>query len=69
MTTTQQTAVQYALAHRWDLMNARAQLVDSWRQLRVTANALMGVLNVGYNLTATTPTVGVHPTPGDMRGT
>jgi outer membrane protein TolC len=48
----QQVAVQYALSNRVDLMNARAQLVDSWRQLRVTANALMGVLNVGYNLQA-----------------
>jgi hypothetical protein len=57
----QQEAVKYALANRWDLMNARAQLVDAWRQLRVTANALMGVFNVEYSVVATTPPVGVHP--------
>jgi outer membrane protein TolC len=57
----QETAVQFALANRWDLMNARAQLVDAWRQLRVTANALLGVVNVGYHVTATTPPTGVHP--------
>jgi hypothetical protein len=46
----QQVAVQAALQNRWDLMNARAQVVDAWRQLRVTANALMGMFNVAYNL-------------------
>ncbi len=44
-----------ALASRWDLMNARAQVVDAWRQLRVTANALLGVFNVGYNLNSVSP--------------
>jgi hypothetical protein len=48
-------AVRAALASRVDLMNARAQVVDAWRQLRVTANALMGVFNVGYHLDSTTP--------------
>jgi hypothetical protein len=57
----QQTAVQWSLSHRWDLMNARSQLVDSWRQLRVTANALMGVFNVQYNLNSTTNPTGTHP--------
>ena len=33
-----------ALEHRLDLMNARAQLYDAWRQIKVTANALKGVL-------------------------
>jgi hypothetical protein len=32
-----------ALENRLDLMNARAQLYDAWRQLAVTANALQGV--------------------------
>jgi outer membrane protein TolC len=50
----QQIATQAALQNRWDLMNARAQVVDAWRQVRVTANALMGVLNVGYNLQSQT---------------
>lgn len=45
---------QHALANRLDLMNVRAELVDAWRQVRVFANALLGVLNVSYALTATT---------------
>jgi hypothetical protein len=57
----QQVAVQHSLTNRWDLMNARAELVDSWRQLRVTANALMGVFNVQYNLQSTTPVGGAKP--------
>ena len=57
----QQLAVQHALTNRWDLMNARAQLVDSWRQLRVTANALMGVFNVQYHLQSSTPQGGAKP--------
>lgn len=65
----QQQAVQAALANRWDLMNARAQLVDSWRQVRVTANALMGVFNVGYNLQSQTPTNGAHPLAFTTAGT
>ena len=57
----QQRAVQIALANRLDVMNARAIVVDAWRQVRVTANALMGVFNVGYNLESTTPLNGSHP--------
>jgi hypothetical protein len=49
-------ASQAALANRWDLMNARGQLVDSWRQIAVTANALLGTLNVQYHLDSATPT-------------
>lgn len=44
-----QAAVRVGMENRLDLMNARAQLYDSWRQIRVTANALKGVFNV--NLT------------------
>jgi hypothetical protein len=68
--TAQEVAVQAALTNRWDLMNARAQVVDAWRLIRVTANALMGVLNVGYNLEATTNPLGTKPlaftTPGTV---
>ncbi len=39
-------AVSYALAHRLDLMNERARVVDAWRQVTVTANALEAGLNV-----------------------
>lgn len=48
-------ASQAALANRLDLMNVRAQLVDAWRQLAVFANALLGVFNVQYLSTSTTP--------------
>ena len=50
----QEVAVQAALTNRWDLMNARAQVNDAWRQLAVTANGLLGVLNVGYHMDAQT---------------
>lgn len=44
-----------ALANRLDLMNARGQLVDAWRQIAVFANALLGVFNVRYHWNAFTP--------------
>lgn len=57
----QEAAVQVALNNRVDLMNARAQVVDAWRQLRVTANALMGFFNVQFHMDATTPPIGANP--------
>jgi Outer membrane efflux protein len=65
----QQEAVRFALSHRWDLMNARAQLVDAWRQVRVTANALMAVFNVTYDLTSVTPSNVAHPFAFSANGT
>jgi hypothetical protein len=59
--TAQEAAVQEALANRVDLMNARAQVMDAWRQLKVTANALMGVLSVQYHLDTSTPAQGSNP--------
>ncbi len=53
--------IQAALTSRLDLMNARAQVVDAWRQIAVEANALQGVLNVEYNLNAGTPVNGSQP--------
>lgn len=50
-----------ALVNRYDLMNARAQVVDSWRQITVRANALQGVFNVGYTLDAASPDPGSRP--------
>jgi hypothetical protein len=41
-----QSAVRIALEYRMDLMNNRAQLYDAWRQIRFTANALKGILNL-----------------------
>jgi hypothetical protein len=59
--TAQEAAVRVALRDRVDVLNARAQVVDAWRQLRVTANALMGVLNVQLHLDSTTPPSGATP--------
>ena len=56
----QEKAVQTAMRNRWDLMNARAEVVDAWRQIRVTANALLGVATVQYNLVSQTPPDGTH---------
>ena len=39
----------YALLNRLDLMNARGELVDSWRQIAVAANSLMGAVDVRYH--------------------
>ena len=46
---------QTALVNRLDLMNARAQVVDSWRQIAVQANSLQGTFDVQYDLNTTTP--------------
>lgn len=54
-------AIQAALTHRLDLMSIRGQVVDAWRQIKVTANALQGVFTVGYNLSSSTPTGGSNP--------
>jgi len=53
--------MQTALSQRLDLMNSRAQLVDAWRQIKVQANSLQGILNVQYNLSSNTPTGGSNP--------
>ena len=57
----QEAGVKAALASRLDIMNARAQVVDSWRQLKVTANGLMGVATVNYHMQSQTPPDGSHP--------
>ena len=56
-----QAAVRIALEYRMDLMNDRAQLYDAWRQIRVTANALKGVLNLTLTNNVYTP-AGQPPT-------
>ncbi|WP_435021569.1 hypothetical protein TA3x_002445 [Tundrisphaera sp. TA3] len=55
------TAERVALENRLDLMNARASLYDSWRQIRVTANALKGVLNVAVTNQFVTPPTTNNP--------
>ena len=47
---------QTALLKRLDLMNARAQVVDGWRQIAVRANSLLGVFDVRYDLETRSPT-------------
>ena len=54
-------AAQAALINRYDLMNARAQLVDAWRQIAIRANSLLGVLDVGYHLEAGSAIDGNQP--------
>ncbi len=48
-------ASQVAVSERLDLMNARAELVDSWRQIAVQANSLLGILDVKYAYNASSP--------------
>ena len=56
-----QAAVRIALEYRMDLMNDRAQLYDAWRQIRVTANALKGVLNLALTNNVYTPVTSTNP--------
>lgn len=65
----QAAAAQHALNYRLDLMNVRAQVVDTWRQLAVYANALLGVLNVEYTLSSTTPVGKAQPVNFSQNGT
>ena len=50
-----EVATRTAVENRLDLMNARAQLVDAWRQVAVFANGLLGTFNVAYHLDSSTP--------------
>lgn len=45
----------YARDNRLDLMNQRAQVVDAWRQIEVTANALKAGLDVKMAASIATP--------------
>jgi hypothetical protein len=54
-------AERVSLEHRLDLMNARAALYDTWRQVRVTANALRGVFNVTLTNQYLTPPTTTNP--------
>src|SRR5262249_29913418 len=51
----------YALSHRLDLMNVRGRVVDAWRQIAVTANALEAGFNVFFNANISTPPAGNNP--------
>jgi hypothetical protein len=52
LTTSQKAAAEHALNSRLDLMNTRGIVVDTWRQLAIFANALLGIFNVQYQLNA-----------------
>lgn len=58
-------ALEIARENRLDWMNARAALVDQWRQIEITANALRSDLNLRVN--GDISTVGNNPTR--FRGT
>lgn len=57
----QNAVAQAAVLNRLDLMNARAQLVDAWRQIAISANALLGTFNVQYHLDSSTPAGEARP--------
>lgn len=57
---------QTALTDRLDLMNARAQVVDAWRQIAVRANALQGIFDVSYDMITSSPSL--NPDPLEFTG-
>jgi hypothetical protein len=60
---------QYALSHRLDLMNVRAQVLDGWRQIAVYANALLAPFTVQYSLASATPAGVAQPFNFSTSGT
>jgi hypothetical protein len=56
-----QSAVRISLEYRMDLMNNRAQLYDAWRQIRFSANALKGILNLTLSNNVYAPNGGPNP--------
>jgi outer membrane protein TolC len=51
----------YARANRLDLINERGRVVDAWRQVAVTANALLAGLTVTGKANIATPPGGKNP--------
>jgi outer membrane protein TolC len=54
-------ATEYAFANRLDLMNEDAMVVDAWRRITVTANALEADFNVFLNANIATNPLGDNP--------
>jgi outer membrane protein TolC len=54
-------ATRYARNNRLDLMNERGRVVDSWRQIEVTANALKAGLDLRVNANVATPPGTANP--------
>ena len=63
----QEEAIRYALANRLDLMNARGQVVDAWREIEVAANALKAGLNVTVSANIANDPTSANPV--DFRST
>ncbi|HEU5117809.1 MAG TPA: hypothetical protein VFT74_14375, partial [Isosphaeraceae bacterium] len=55
------TAERIALENRLDLMNQRAGLYDAWRQIAVSANALLPIFNVTLSNSIATPATTTNP--------
>ncbi len=55
------TAERIALENRYEVMNERAQLYDTWRQLAVTFNAVKGIFNVTLTNQVFTPPTTSNP--------
>lgn len=60
-----QEAKEYARANRLDLMNQRAQVVDAWRKIHVTASALKAGLDL--KVAGSVATAGTSANPFDFR--
>jgi len=58
---TLEKATSFARENRYDLMNQRAQVVDGWRQIEVTANALKAGLDVKLAANINTPPLSSNP--------
>ncbi len=54
-------ATSYALDHRLDLMNLRAQVTDAWREVQVTANFLEAGLDLRFAADIATKPGGTNP--------
>jgi outer membrane protein TolC len=54
-------AVAYARAHRLDLMNQQARVIDAWRQIYVTANALKSDFTLTGTANLMTPPLSLNP--------
>ncbi len=54
-------ATAFARDNRLDLMNERGRVVDAWREVAVTADALRAGLNVTAKASVTTPPGGTNP--------
>jgi outer membrane protein TolC len=54
-------AVAYARTHRLDLMNEEARVVDAWRRIAVTANALRSQLNITGAANLAAPPLSLNP--------